>query len=88
MSVKPRTNLLLDIAIFIIFTLVITSGLLSHTLVGHDGLWQRLRLLGLDRHFLNDFHMVMALVMLGMVAVHLIIHWKWITSQLEKLRQH
>ncbi len=85
MSTKPRTNLYLDIAIFITFSIVAISGLLSHTIVGHGRVTQQLTLLGLDRHFLSDLHMIMALVMVGLIGVHLIIHSKWITAQFNLL---
>lgn len=85
MSTKPRTNLYLDIAIFITFTFVILSGLLAHTSAGHGRFSDELLLFGLDRHFVSDLHLILALVMLGLVSVHLVVHSKWITAQLSQL---
>jgi hypothetical protein len=87
MSTKPRTNLFLDTAIFSTFCVVVLSGLLSHTSVGHGRLTEQLLSFGFNGHFLNDLHVIMAVVMVALVGVHLIVHSKWISAQLNSLRQ-
>jgi len=37
-------------------------------------------LLGLGRHDWGDIHFVLALVFIGLILLHLILHWTWIKT--------
>jgi hypothetical protein len=38
------------------------------------------QLLGLGRHDWGDIHFALALVFLGLILVHLVLHWTWIKT--------
>jgi hypothetical protein len=38
------------------------------------------QLLGLGRHDWGDIHFTLALVFLGLILVHLVLHWTWIKT--------
>jgi hypothetical protein len=38
------------------------------------------QLLGLGRHDWGDIHFILALVFLGLILVHLVLHWTWIKT--------
>ena len=42
-----------------------------------------LTFLGLGRHDWGDVHWVLALILLSMLVVHLLLHWKWIVHQIK-----
>lgn len=82
MNVKPRTNMILDSAILVIFLAVAVSGLLLWGLPSGPA---QTTLAGLSKHTLHDVHILAGLAMIGFVVAHLAFHWKWITCQVGRL---
>jgi hypothetical protein len=78
---RSNQNLIIDITTFIAFVLVTTTGVLMKYLLPpgsghHTTIW------GMDRHEWGDIHFWMCVVLLGLLAVHLILHWKWIVCMI------
>lgn len=97
MTVKPRTNLLLDTVIFGLFVVVMISGLLVWVVYptgGHQGggrhgdgpiLARASTVLGVEKHTMADLHRWVGVAMAAAVTLHLLVHWKWIICQVRRL---
>jgi hypothetical protein len=93
MTVKPRTNLILDVVIFGLFVLIMISGLLVWLVYPAGGAQPGGRqgsgpvmagestILGVEKHAMTDLHAWLGLIMGGFVIIHLAVHWKWILWQ-------
>ncbi len=76
----------LDIALFLVMTIVILSGLVMKFLLppgtgGRSG-GPRLELGGLGRHDIGAIHFYLALALLAGLVLHLALHWKWVNGTL------
>lgn len=76
---RPTKNFIIDSFAFSGFVLLTTTGVLMRYVLppgsGHSRvIW------GLDRHDWGDVHFWISLVFLGTLAVHLVLHWRWIVS--------
>lgn len=75
-----RTHVLalLDGILTVLFVLIISTGLVQYFILPHGSggatLW------GMDRHVWGDIHTWLAFGMIGVVALHLAMHWKWIIA--------
>ncbi len=90
MTVKPRTNLAIDTVIFVLFVVVMVSGLvmwlvLSGGYQGGRNPAAAATFLMLARDTWKDLHIWAGLAMGGMVTLHLVLHLKWITCSIERL---
>jgi len=74
---RPRLNLLVDAAAFAAFAFLTTTGVLSRYVLP-PGSGRYATLWGLNRHGWGDIHFWVAVVLLGVLALHLVLHWKWI----------
>jgi hypothetical protein len=76
-------NVGVDIAALVLFVFLASTGLLLVFSMppgsGGSSVW------GLTRHEWGDVHFWMAMTMLGVIAVHLYLHWKWILAKLKPL---
>ena len=80
---KSSLNSIIDIVSFIGFALLVATGLLlKYRLPPGSGAWRMIW--DLDRHGWGDVHFVIALVFLGLLTVHLWLHWKWIVCQFKE----
>jgi hypothetical protein len=74
--IKPRTQLTIDVLLFVLFTIVILSKLfeiITPFFVFHF-------------HFLfHVMHVTAGIAMCGVVAYHLYLHWSWIKVQFRHL---
>lgn len=77
---KPEINLLINVAAFILFMLLASTGLLMWLQLppGHG----YLTVWGMNRHAWGDIHFWIAVIFLVLISVHLILHWSWIKSML------
>ncbi len=74
---RPTLNFLIDTLAFVAFAFLTTTGILTRYLLPPgSGRWATLW--GLNRHEWGDLHFWVAVVLLGVLALHLILHWKWI----------
>ena len=75
---KSTTNFVVDAVAFAAFVLLGTTGAITRYVLppgtGHfSSLW------GLDRHDWGGVHFWIAVVFLITLALHLVLHWRWIT---------
>jgi hypothetical protein len=75
-SIKPRTPLMIDALLFVLFTMVVISKLFEALLP---------RPFGHFRFMLHILHGVSGIGMCGVVAYHLFLHWSWIKVQFRHL---
>jgi hypothetical protein len=81
---RTTLNFIIDSAAFLAFLVLVISGLVIRYSLppgtgGREGggatvLW------GLDRHEWGDWHFWFALIMLGLLALHVVQHWRWIVA--------
>jgi hypothetical protein len=78
---KKSINFWIDIAIFIVFILVVFTGIVlrefSADLSGYT-------VLGVPRKELADLHWVLALSMIICIFAHLVLHWGWAKASFKK----
>lgn len=76
---RPAVNFLVDAFAFVCFVFLTTTGILMHYILppgtgGARSTW------GLGRHDWGAIHFWLAVAFLAALAVHLILHWRWITA--------
>ena len=75
-AIKPKTQLSIDVILFILFTIVVLSKLIEIIIppfVVHI-------------HFIfHVLHALAGIAMCGVVAYHLFLHWTWIKAQFKRL---
>lgn len=76
---RSSLNLIIDIIAFTGFVVLTTTGVLMRYLLppgsGHfSTIW------GLDRHEWGGIHFWLAIVFFSILALHLILHWRWLLS--------
>jgi hypothetical protein len=76
---KPSLNLIVDMAAFAGFVFLTTTGVLMRYVLP-PGSGRFVRVFGLDRHDWGDIHYWVAVVFFAILALHLVLHWKWIVS--------
>lgn len=74
---------LIDIAAFVSFIFVVSTGVLMRYVLP-TGSGHRLEILGLDRHEWGDIHFYITFIFLIILSIHLILHWKFILHVLHK----
>jgi len=89
---KTRVNFVIDCLLMIVLAAIagigfmlawnIPRGRVRNVLYGHD---KELFFLGLDRQGWSDVHLVLALVMLGLMVLHIILHWNQIVCMYRRL---
>lgn len=74
---RPIWNRIVDAIAFAAFVLLTATGVLERYLLPpRSGRFTTIW--GLDRHDWGSIHYGIAIVFLGAVAVHLVLHWRWI----------
>ncbi len=84
---KPKWNYLVDVMMFtvmggMIFIGVLMAWFLSSGPVSDETtkyVW------GLHRHQWGDIHMILSFVFVGLLLLHIILHWSWIKGSTRKL---
>jgi hypothetical protein len=90
---QARLNFGLDSLMLIAFSLTGLSGLVVWLVLPGGGYqggrnpFYGAALLGLTRHSWNDLHLWAGLAMIGILVVHLILHWKWVTCVARRYTQ-
>ncbi len=89
---KPRLNFLIDAMMFICIITMAGLGLLMKYTLPPGRVAQAkyggpvdLTWLGWDRHDWGDIHLYLALTLLGLLTLHIILHWKQILGLFERL---
>jgi hypothetical protein len=76
---RKTANLIVDAVAFVCFVLLTTSGILVRYILP-PGSGRFTSVWGLDRHEWGAIHFWIAVILLGALALHLILHWRWIVS--------
>jgi hypothetical protein len=72
-------NAIVDYAAFMAFVFLTTTGVLMRYLLP-PGSGRHTQIWGLDRHEWGTVHFWISLTLFGILALHIILHWKWIIS--------
>lgn len=76
---KVSMNYWLDMIAFIEFSILTTSGILmQYSLPERSG--HSMTVWGLSRHQWGDWHFYLALALFATLAIHILLHWKWIVK--------
>ncbi len=78
---RPTLNLLVDGAAFVGFVFLVSTGVLMRYVLP-PGSGTRTLVWGLDRHDWGALHFWIAGVFLAVLAIHLVLHGRWILSVL------
>ncbi|MBN1219738.1 MAG: DUF4405 domain-containing protein [Anaerolineae bacterium] len=90
---QARVNFFLDSVLFALFFLTNLSGLVAWLVLPAGGYrggrnpYYNASLLGWTRHDWNDLHLWASLVMIGIVVLHLVLHWNWIVCTVRRYAQ-
>jgi hypothetical protein len=80
---RSAINLAVDLAIAALFLALLATGLtLAFALP--PGTNKRLCLWGLSRHQLGNIHLWISLAFVGVVLLHVALHWSWVVAVLSK----
>ncbi len=76
---RSKLNFIIDIIAFIAFIILTTTGILMRYLLPpgsgkHSTIWS------LDRHEWGSIHFWLSVAFFSILALHLIVHWRWIVS--------
>ena len=84
---RNTINFLIDLLLFGVMYVLIVTGLLMYFVLpsGSRGGGGRLILWGWNRHDFGDLHFYLAVGLIGLVLLHIIIHWNWFCSTLSRL---
>jgi hypothetical protein len=98
---RTSLNPLIDIAAFVALAFLISTGLLMRyqlppgsgglhsSAIGHGAEAKTVSILwGLSRHEWGDIHYWVSITIMGLLAVHLLLHWKWIAHVLGRRQNH
>ncbi len=80
---RSKVNFIVDALAFLFLVLLISSGLVMRFLLppgGGEGEPARLALWGMSRHAWGDGHFYLAMALMGVLALHLVLHWRWVVS--------
>lgn len=87
-------NFIINATMTLCMSAIIGIGfLIKYTLVSGQERWEiygrnvELNFLGMDRHQWGMLHLILAFVLLGLLAAHIILHWKVITNAYRKINK-
>lgn len=76
---RPTLNLAVDVAAFATFVLLTSTGVLLRYVLP-PGSGHRTTIWELDRHEWGEIHFWISMTFLGLLAIHLLVHRRWIAS--------
>lgn len=71
---QVRTNLLLNLALFLAYSAAGAMGLIARSFIFFGPL----------RHVVGFFHVLLVVLLLMLQTIHLVRHWKWLTTTAPK----
>jgi len=78
---KVQRNFLVDVATAVALGAMVGTGILLKWVLPPGRFGGRgLTWLGLDRHAWGDVHLWLAFGLLALIATHVVLHWRWVTS--------
>jgi hypothetical protein len=82
---RSRLNFLIDALAFAAFVFLTTTGILMRYLLPPgSGRWALLW--GLGRHDWGEVHFWIAVILFGLLTLHLVLHWRWVLSMVRGQR--
>jgi hypothetical protein len=90
---QARLNFSLDSLMFVVFFLVSLSGLVAWLVLPSGGYqggrnpFYGATLFSLTRHEWNDIHLWASLALIAILAIHLVLHWRWVVCTLRRYIQ-
>jgi hypothetical protein len=90
---QARINFSLDAGLFLTFIVTGVSGLVPWLILPGGGYqggrnpFYNATLYGLSRHQWTDIHLWVSLAMMGVIAIHLVLHWRWIVCTARRYAQ-
>jgi len=78
-------NFLVDAATAVVTLGLVWTGLLIYFVMPPGTGRGKLTLLGWDRHAWGEAHFWVAMVVLALVAVHVVLHWRWVCTMAGRL---
>ncbi|MBU0568655.1 DUF4405 domain-containing protein [bacterium] len=92
MSAKSKVNFVIDALMFLCMMAIAGTGfLMKFVLIPGQERWVKygrnveLLLLGMDRHEWGEIHLVLGFILVGLLVLHIILHWKMIWCMFRKL---
>lgn len=82
---RSRLNVAVDAIAFAGFVFLTASGVVMRFLLP-PGSGHRMGIWGLNRHDWGSLHYWTAVVLLSVLSVHVLLHWKWIVSSVRDER--
>jgi len=89
---KPIINFIINASMTLCMSAIIGIGfLIKYTLISGQERWDvygrnvELYLFGMDRHQWGMLHLILAFVLLGLLLLHIVFHWKIITNVYKKI---
>ncbi len=89
---KPILNFIINASMTLCMSAIIGIGfLIKYTLISGQERWDvygrnvELYLFGMDRHQWGMLHLILAFVLLGLLLLHIVFHWKIITNVYKKI---
>jgi glucan phosphoethanolaminetransferase (alkaline phosphatase superfamily) len=79
---RPSQNFAIDIAIAVTFVLLIATGFLMKYVIP-PGSGRALTVLTMNRHEWGEIHFWISVTMILLIALHLLLHTKWITTMVK-----
>lgn len=79
---RPAQNFVIDAISFAAFVFLAATGVIMMYILP-PGSGHATTLWGMDRHQWGDVHFWIAIGFIGLLAVHLILHWKWIVCMVK-----
>lgn len=83
MATRTSVNFLLDLLLLLVMISLAATGAVIH-FVFPPGTGCSYRLFGIGRHDLGQIHFYLATTAAVLVALHVVLHWKWICSVVGK----
>jgi hypothetical protein len=82
---RPVLNFIIDAVAFLLFAFLTTTGVLMHYILP-PGSGHRQSIWTLSRHEWGEIHLWIAFGFLATLALHLLLHWRWIVCTLQGRR--
>jgi hypothetical protein len=79
---RPALNFIIDALAFVQFAFLTTTGVLMHFILP-PGSGHRQSIWSLDRHEWGEIHLWIAFALLATLALHLLLHWRWIVCTVQ-----
>ena len=91
---KPTLNFIINALMFFCLCVITSTGLLmKYTLISGKeqmikyGNKVKLQLFGMERHEWGEIHLIIGYLLIGLLLLHIILHWKIIFNVYKKLLQ-